>query len=282
MAGRLFFGSLRPGPDASSVEVVADWGNDVLPLDRVARVQLVKSGFWDRMDGSIDAGASYASSTELLQLDLDAEIKYRRPKFEARASADAVLTQQPEAEDTQRGSLTLATRGCSPTATGSSRRRHSSRTASSGSSCARAWWAAGRPSSSRNERNELAGRGRPVGQPREARRRRDHHQPRGGVRLRLRELRLRLSEHRHPGRDHGLLGLSQWGRFRLEASASLKRELFPDFYFGLRATRASTASRPRRARRERLGPDPVARVLVLSHAPPRRGRSDDDGPQAIR
>ena len=29
-------------------------------------------------------------------------------------------------------------------------------------------------------------------------------------------------------------GLSQWGRFRLEANASLKRELFSDFYFGLR------------------------------------------------
>ena len=29
-------------------------------------------------------------------------------------------------------------------------------------------------------------------------------------------------------------GLSQWGRFRLEANASLKRELFSDFYFGLK------------------------------------------------
>ena len=32
----------------------------------------------------------------------------------------------------------------------------------------------------------------------------------------------------------GYLGLSQWGRFRLEASASLKRELFSDFFFGLK------------------------------------------------
>ena len=30
------------------------------------------------------------------------------------------------------------------------------------------------------------------------------------------------------------VGLNQWGRFRLEASASLKRELFRDFYFGLK------------------------------------------------
>ena len=32
----------------------------------------------------------------------------------------------------------------------------------------------------------------------------------------------------------GYLGLNQWGRFRLEASASLRRELFSDFYFGLK------------------------------------------------
>jgi hypothetical protein len=29
-------------------------------------------------------------------------------------------------------------------------------------------------------------------------------------------------------------GLNQWGRFRLEANASLRRELFSDFYFGLK------------------------------------------------
>ena len=32
----------------------------------------------------------------------------------------------------------------------------------------------------------------------------------------------------------GYLGLSQWGRFRLESNASLRRELFSDFYFGVK------------------------------------------------
>lgn len=32
----------------------------------------------------------------------------------------------------------------------------------------------------------------------------------------------------------GYLGLNQWGRFRLEASVSLRRELFSDFCFGLK------------------------------------------------
>ena len=33
----------------------------------------------------------------------------------------------------------------------------------------------------------------------------------------------------------GYLGLSQWGRFRLEANASLRREVFADFYVGVKA-----------------------------------------------
>ena len=39
----------------------------------MARIQVVKSGFWERFKGSIDVGAGYTSATELLQLDLDAE-----------------------------------------------------------------------------------------------------------------------------------------------------------------------------------------------------------------
>ena len=70
MAGTLHFGSLRPGPGEGTLEVVAlvaDWGNAVLPLREVARIQLVKSGFWDRFRGTIDAGASYTSASELLE-----------------------------------------------------------------------------------------------------------------------------------------------------------------------------------------------------------------------
>jgi len=33
----------------------------------------------------------------------------------------------------------------------------------------------------------------------------------------------------------GYLGLNQWGRLRLEANASLKREIFKDFYVGVKA-----------------------------------------------
>jgi hypothetical protein len=108
MGGGLYFGSLRPGRIPDVLEVVADWGENAVPLRRVARIQLVESGFRDRFRGSIDAGASYTSASELLQLDLDGDLSYRRPRFEASARANAVVTQQPDVDDTRRSSLTLA------------------------------------------------------------------------------------------------------------------------------------------------------------------------------
>ncbi len=73
----------------------------------MVRIQLVKGGFWEKFRGSFDVGAGYTSATELLQLDFDAKLRYTRPRFEAFAQADAVVTQQPEADDTRRSSLTL-------------------------------------------------------------------------------------------------------------------------------------------------------------------------------
>ena len=78
MEGGLYFGSLRPGRAEGALDVVSDWGENSLLLRRVARIQLVRSGFWDRFRGSVDVGASYTSATELLQLEADGDLRYRR------------------------------------------------------------------------------------------------------------------------------------------------------------------------------------------------------------
>jgi len=206
----------------------------VLPLGQVARIQLVKSGFWDRIDGSIDAGAGYTSATELFQLDLDAELHYRRPRFEASATADAVLTQQPDVDDTRRSSLTLAyTRLFS--------NRHRAFTQATleqnrelgyelRTSLVGGW----STYLARNERNELLG-GVGLSVNRE--------KPVEGETTTNLEAVIGIDyanfAYDFPNTDIQLattayLGLNQWGRFRLEANASLKRELFRDFYFGLK------------------------------------------------
>ena len=234
MNGGLYFGALKPGASADALEVVADWGNDQVPLREIVRVQLVKSGFWDKFKGSLDAGAGYTSATELLQLDFDARLRYTRPRFEAFAQADAVMTRQPEADDTQRSSLTLGY-------TRLFANRH--RIFTQGlieqnrelgfdlrSSLLGGWAYA----LARDRKNQLVG-GAGLSVNRE--------KPIEGESTTNLETVVGFDysnfAYDFPNTDIQLhlfsyFGLNQWGRFRLEANASLRRELFSDLYFGLK------------------------------------------------
>ncbi len=234
MGGGLHFGSLRAGPGTDTLEIVADWGNSELPMWQVARIQLVKSGFWDKFRGSFDVGAGYTSATELLQLDLNADVRFTRPRFEAFTKANAVLTQQPEADDTRRASLTLGYTRIFPN-------RHRIFTQGTfeqnqelgfdlRSSLIGGWGYA----LARDRKNQLvSGAGLSV----------NREKPIEGESTTNIEAVLGLDysnfAYDFPNTDIQLttfayVGLNQWGRFRLEASASLRRELFSDFYFGLK------------------------------------------------
>jgi hypothetical protein len=234
MDGGLHFGSLRAGAGSDTLEVVADWGNSELPMWQVARIQRVKSGFWDKFKGSFDVGAGYTSATELLQLNLSADIRFTRPRFEAISKADAVLTQQPDTDDTRRASLILGYARIFPN-------RH--RVFAQGtfeqnqelgfdlrSSLVGGWGYA----LARDRKNQLVG-GAGLSVNRE--------KPLEGETTTNLEAVFGFDyanfAYDFPNTDIQLttfayVGLNQWGRFRLEASASLRRELFSDFYFGLK------------------------------------------------
>jgi hypothetical protein len=233
MGGGLLFGSLRPGPGEGVLEVVTDWGNETVPLRQVARVQLVKAGFWEKFKGSIDLGASYTSASELLQLEFNGDLRYRRPKFQLSSSASAVRTRQPEVEDTKRASFNLGyarlfsqgqrifTQG---TLEQNQELGYDLRASLLGG------W--GRVLV-RNTRNELvAGGGLSV----------NREKPVEGESTTNLEAAAGFDysnfAYDFPNTDirittMGYLGLSQWGRFRLEANANLRREVFSDFYIGL-------------------------------------------------
>jgi hypothetical protein len=234
MHGRLRFGALKVAADGTRLEVVNAQGGQILPLSEVARIQLVKAQFWDRISGTLDVGASYTSSTELLQLDLDGEMRFRRPRFEFSATAEAVRTRQPDVEDTRRDSLTLAY----------------SRLFSNGQrfliqgaleqnrelgydlrSSATAGWA---KYLARNTSNELLG-GAGLSVNRE--------KPVDGESTTNLEATAGLTwanfAYDFPNTDIQLgaavfLGLTQWGRTRVEANARISREVVRDFYVGLK------------------------------------------------
>jgi len=233
MGGGLLFGSLRPGPGEGLLEVVADWGTEALPLHEVARIQLVKSSFWDRFRGSVDAGASYTSASELLQLELDADLRFRRPKFEAKAEANAVLTQQPDVDDTRRSSLVLGYARIFPNRQRVFTQATFEQNRELGYDLRGSVLGGWAYTLARTARNELVG-GAGLALNRE--------KPVEGESTTNIELAGGFDwanfAYDFPNTDiqvgaMAYLGLNQWGRLRLEANASLRRELFSDFYFGL-------------------------------------------------
>jgi hypothetical protein len=234
MRGRLRFGALGPTPEPGRLEVVHINGREPLALGEVARVQLVKAQFWDRISGSFDLGASYTSASELLQIDVDGTVRFRRPKFETSAVANAVLTRQPDVEDTQRSSLTftyrrLLSNGQRLFAQGALEQNRE--LGYDMRSSVSAGWAS---YLARNTRNELmGGAGLAL----------NHEVPSDGEATTNVELVVGLNyanfAYDFPNTDVQLgttayLGLSQWGRFRLEATAKLSREILSDLYIGVK------------------------------------------------
>jgi hypothetical protein len=234
MEGGLYFGSLRPGQTEDALEVVADWGVNALLLRRVARIELVESGFWDRFRGSIDAGASYTSASELLQVEVDGDLTYRRPRFEASARANAVLTQQPDVDDTRRGSLTFGYARLFPNRQRIFAQGTLEQNQELGFDLRSSLLGGWAYMLARDQRNELVGgAGLAV----------NHEVPVEGESTTNVEVAFGFDwadfAYDFPNTDirvtaFGFLGLNQWGRFRLEASASLRREVFSDFYVGVR------------------------------------------------
>ena len=82
----------------------------VLPLWRVVKIERLGATVWQRLDGSVDAGLSYASSSELLTIDLAARVTLNRPGHGLSLDGSSTITRQPDADETSRNNLTFSYR----------------------------------------------------------------------------------------------------------------------------------------------------------------------------
>jgi hypothetical protein len=106
--GGKHFGALRPGPKDGELSVVFPGGERTLDLLRVVRIQRLGATLWKRLDGSVDAGVSYTSSSELLKIDLAARVVLTRPGHQFTIDGTSTITRQPEADETRRNDLTFS------------------------------------------------------------------------------------------------------------------------------------------------------------------------------
>ena len=100
--GTRLFGRLAAGP-ARAVHVVADDGATTdVAMAEIVSMAAIKSGFFERIDGSVDLGGSYTQSSGVAQMSFEAEARYRRPAYGVSTSFSTNLTRQPDSPDTSR------------------------------------------------------------------------------------------------------------------------------------------------------------------------------------
>ena len=104
--GARFYGTLGPGPQATLGVTLAGRAVNV-DLLSVVRIRRLKQSFWDRLDGSIDLGASYTQSSGVGQGSFSVSLSTRRPEFELKTDFDATVTVQPDEPQKTRTAYSL-------------------------------------------------------------------------------------------------------------------------------------------------------------------------------
>ena len=192
-----YFGALRPGPGAGELTVASVKGTEkVLPLARVVKIERLGATLWKRLEGSVDAGLSYASSSELLTIDLAARVELNRPGHGLGLDGSSTITRQPDAEETQRNNLTFNYRRRRPRPLGRVRPGPGRAEQGAGLRPPRVRHRRRRPLPPPGPAARHPGRPRPARQPRKAAGRREHQQPRGGAGIQLRPIPVRLPQGR--------------------------------------------------------------------------------------
>jgi len=93
--GHRFLGTLGKSADRS-ISVVGPDGTPSLTMSEVTQINPIGRGFWNRLDGSIDAGYNYTKSSGVAQGNLNADTVIRRPASQFRLTASATVTQKED------------------------------------------------------------------------------------------------------------------------------------------------------------------------------------------
>jgi hypothetical protein len=103
--GSRYFGTFT-APDSAGYLAVALDETNLLPLEDVVAIERIKqTSFFDRIDGYLDLGFSYAKSNRTVQLTSGLDAVYLQRNWEARLKGDLFIQSQTNAERTRRWSL---------------------------------------------------------------------------------------------------------------------------------------------------------------------------------
>lgn len=104
--GERYVGSLARS-DARTISVVTVSGAERLVMGTVIRISPLKGNFWQRLDGSIDAGFSFTQANVQTQWTLATDVSYRSRLWLSTLDADSSLTSREDADRQTRNTLSL-------------------------------------------------------------------------------------------------------------------------------------------------------------------------------
>jgi hypothetical protein len=105
--GYLYYGPLETIPD-EGLQVATATGIETVPLVSIVRLLPIKSSFWQRLSGRFDLGFGYTKSSTLTQLNADGDVKFTRPTFTAELQGSSLIQRQEGVNDTTRNNLSFS------------------------------------------------------------------------------------------------------------------------------------------------------------------------------
>lgn len=105
--GTLHFGVLAAQPGGVRVEVSPGAGIDLL-FDEIVRITPIEASLWQRMDGHVDLGFSFAKADLETRYSLNADAEYKTRRYQADAILASQITSREDAERLARNQLTLS------------------------------------------------------------------------------------------------------------------------------------------------------------------------------
>jgi len=100
-SGARYVGVLAPAPNAQVKVVAKDGTASTLSFLDVVSFAPIKTGFFDRIDGTLDVGGSYTKSSGVGQMTVDLDTDYRRPSYDAFTNFASTLTRDESNTITQ-------------------------------------------------------------------------------------------------------------------------------------------------------------------------------------
>ncbi len=90
--GRVFFGSISPSDNEGMMIIKGVTINHELFMKYVVRINIIKESFWDIIEGSIKFGFSFTKASNIGQLSLGGNAKYRTKINVSELSLNSIIT----------------------------------------------------------------------------------------------------------------------------------------------------------------------------------------------